>query len=500
LQFFSARINLRRIFSFIGKLLLVFAVAMLLPAAVEGDASADAMAFLGSAAVTGLAGSLLALFAPAPREVLNFKESFLLTTLAWVITSLFSSLPFAFGTLGLGFTDAFFEAASGLTTTGATVLSGLDQMPRGILLWRALLQWIGGIGIIVLALAILPHLGIGGMHLFHTESSDRSTNPFPRIRSLMQAIFFVYLGLSLLSALAYLAAGMTAFDAVAHALTTIATGGYSTSDHSIGKFGAAVQGVAIVFMLLASLPMVLYVRAVRGDVQSIWKDGQVRLFFLVVGACVLLFTLWLWGAGRESLGGALLHVAFHVTSIISTTGYSTTDYSQWGTLAFETFFFLTFVGGCSGSIAGGIKMFRFEVMFDLIRIQLKRMVDPGLVVLPKYNQKPIKDETVHSVLVFIVLYLVLTSLLAVALSMLGLDFITSASASFSAMANVGPGLGEVIGPGHNYSTLPGAAKWVLAFGMFVGRLEIFTVLILFTPGFWRREAGAEEARPEPGTS
>ena len=479
--------NFRLIGFIIGIFLFALGVAMAIPAAVDaGAGNGDWRAFAGSGLFTGVTGGLLCLANRGEKFVLGIRDSFLLTSLTWVVISLFAALPFFFSSVGLGVTEALFETVSGLTTTGATVLSHLDLMPPGLLLWRSLLQWIGGIGIIVLAVAILPYLGTGGMRLFHTESSDRSERPMARLKPLAGMISLVYFGLTLACALAYYAAGMTLFESVNHALTTLSTGGYSTSDQSIGHFAApAVQWVGIVFMILAGLPFVLYIRVLRGERGALWRDGQVRLFFKFLTVSVALFTVWFWAAGEKPFAGALLHVTFHITSILTTTGYSTVDYSQWGTLAFETFFFLTFVGGCSGSTAGGIKIFRFEVMFDLIRIQMKRLVHPHIVLFPKYNGKPIDDGTVHSVMTFFVLYLLSVAVLALALSALGLDFVTSASGAATAIANVGPGLGEIIGPGGNFAPLPGAAKWLLMFGMLLGRLELFTVLILFTPRFWR---------------
>jgi len=308
-----------------------------------------------------------------------------------------------------------------------------------------------------------------------------------RMRPLAGMISLVYFGLTLACALAYYAAGMTPFESVNHALTTLSTGGYSTSDQSVGHFAApAVQWVGIVFMILAALPFVLYIRALKGERGVLWQDGQVRLFLTFLLVSIAVFTVWFWAASsEESFFSALLHVAFHVTSILTTTGYSTVDYSTWGTLAFETFFFLTFVGGCSGSTAGGIKIFRFEVMFDLVGIQMRRLVRPHIVLFPKYNGKPIDEGTVQSVMTFFVFYLLSVAVLALALSALGLDVVTSASGAATAIANVGPGLGAVIGPDGNFAPLPDAAKWLPMFGMLLGRLELFTVLVLFTPQFWR---------------
>ncbi|MFQ5672405.1 MAG: TrkH family potassium uptake protein [Nitrospinales bacterium] len=480
--------NFRLIGFVVGIFLFALGVMMAVPAAVDAAAgNEDWRVFAGSGLFTGMTGGLLCLATRGEKLVPGIRDSFLLTSLAWTVVSLFAAAPLFFSSRSLGVTDALFETVSGLTTTGATVLSHLDAMPPGLLLWRSLLQWIGGIGIIVLAVAVLPYLGAGGMRLFHTESSDRSERPMARLKPLAGTISLVYLGLTLACALAYYAAGMTLFESVNHALTTLSTGGYSTSDQSIGHFAApAVQWVGIVFMILAGLPFVLYIRALKGERGALWRDGQVRLFFRFLLVSVLVFTVWFWAAREEPFAGALLHVAFHITSILTTTGYSTVDYSQWGTLAFETVFFLTFVGGCSGSTSGGIKMFRFEVMFNLIGIQMKRLIHPHIVLSPKYNGKPIDEGTVQSVMTFFVLYLLSVALLALALSALGLDVVTSASGAATAIANVGPGLGAVIGPGGTFAPLPDAAKWLLMFGMLLGRLELFTVLILFTPQFWRK--------------
>jgi trk system potassium uptake protein TrkH len=385
----------------------------------------------------------------------------------------------------LSYTDAFFESMSGLTTTGSTIIRSLDVAPPGILIWRALLQWLGGIGVIAMAIAILPLLRIGGMQLFRMESSDRSEKVLPRTTQLVAYIGFIYLGTSVVCALAYWAAGMSGFDAIAHAMTTIATGGFSTYDASLAHFKSpAIEYIGVVFMLIGSMPFVLYLRALRGNAKPLFRDDQVRLFLMIVIIAILSIAYYRYASGVE-ISAALRESAFNVVSIITGTGYATADYSAWGSFALIGFFFLMFIGGCAGSTTCGIKVFRFQVLFATAVTQIRRLLEPHGVYLAYYNRKPIPEEVSASVMAFFFLYALSYAAIAVGLGLSGVDFLTAASGAATAISNVGPGLGPTIGPAGTFATLPDQAKWLLSAGMLLGRLELFTVIVLLIPSFWR---------------
>ena len=446
----------------------------------------DWQVFALSAALTLFVGGALVLTNRTRGIRLTIRQAFVLTTASWVVLAAFASLPFAFSDLGLSFTDAFFEAMSGITTTGSTVISGLDSAPPGILLWRALLQWLGGIGIIVVAVGVLPILRIGGMQLFRMESSDSSEKVLPRVTQVAAGIGLIYIALTAICAASYRLAGMTSFESVVHAMTTIATGGFSTSDASVGHFDSApIEWIATVFMVTGALPFVLYLQAVRGKPGLLIRDSQVQWFLSIVAVGILSLAAWQWLENGSALGLAIRQAAFNVVSIITGTGYATTDFSQWGGFALAAFFLFMFIGGCAGSTSCGIKVFRFQVLYATARVQMSRLTQPHGVFIPLYNRRPISEAVAASVMGFFFLFVVCFAVLALLLGMLGLDFLTSVSGAASAMANVGPGLGEIIGPAGTFASLPDAAKWLLAAGMLLGRLELFTVLVLFTPAFWR---------------
>lgn len=481
---------LRPVAYLVGGMLLPLALLMLIPAAVDVVLdSPDWKAFVLSSAVTGGAGAIATWCARCELNAgLTIRQAFVVTPMAWFAICLFASLPLYFsdyGPLRDSFTNAFFEATSGITTTGSTVIVGLDGAPPGILLWRALLQWAGGIGIIATAIAILPALGVGGMQLFRTESSDRSEKVMPRVRQIATAIGAIYILLTICCALAYWIAGMSAFDAVAHALTTISTAGYSTSDSSLGNWDdAAIQWIAVTFMVAGAIPFVLYVRLLRRDL-AVLRNSQVRIFIGFLAAVIAVLALWLVASERYAPGDALRHAAVNVVSVVTTTGFATTDYMLWGNAAIGLFFGLTFIGGCTGSTTGGIKIFRFEVMAAMLRLHFLRLIYPRGVFTRAYGGKVLTDDVVVSVVVFFCLYFLCYSALTIALMAFNLDFLTSASGAVTALSNVGPGLGPIIGPAGNFSSLPDGAKWLLSFGMLLGRLELFTVLMLFVPQFWR---------------
>ena len=471
----------------IGLLLGVLALVMLVPALIDATFNnRDWLSFVISAAITGFFAGLLILvtYQPDPFQ-LDLRQAFLLTALTWMIVPAFAALPMT--GLGHGYTNAFFEAMSGLTTTGSTVLAGLDGLPPGILIWRSLLQWLGGIGIIVMAIVLLPFLRIGGMQLFRTESSEQSEKVVPRAFNMVAGIGFVYLGLTVACAIAYGIVEMSVFDAVNHAMATISTGGYSTHDASFGYFHRPVtHWIGTFFMIAGALPFLAYIRVLRGDRGALLRDTQVRalfvFFLLVIGSK----SAWLAVTQQMSFDDALQHTAFNVVSVVTTTGFASTDYTLWGSGAEAIFFVLMFLGGCAGSTSGGIKVYRHLIIWQLIRLKLHRLVAQHQVVPLRYAGRRLPEDVPGAVLAFVAALLGMVAVFTVLLGLMGLDLVTALTASVTAIANVGPGLGPIVGPAGNFVSLPDAAKWLLALAMMLGRLEIFTVFLLFTPDFWRR--------------
>lgn len=480
-------IDFRPIFLVLGLLLSTLAIVMLVPGLVDlVSGNPDWQIFAVSGGVTLFIGVSLALTSRTGSIKLDVRQAFVLTSLSWIVLTVFAALPFTFSQLDLSLTDAFFEAMSGITTTGATVIVNLDQLPPGLLLWRALLQWLGGIGIIVMALAVLPLLGVGGMQLFRMESSDQSEKAMPRAAQVAAAIGIIYFALTLIWAAALWLAGLSGFDAIAHAMTTIATGGFSTHDASIAHFNSAtVDFIITLGMFVGSLPFLLYLSIVRGRPGAFFRDSQVQWFVSVLVLVVVLMAGWLWMQNGLDPLRAIQLSSFNVVSIMTGTGYATASFDTWGSFAFPVFFFIMFIGGCAGSTTCGIKVFRFQILYAAAKSQFENLAQPHGVFIPHYNRNPISDEVIKSVLSFFFVFGVTFAVLAVGLSLLGLDFLTSISGAASAIANVGPGLGPIIGPEGNYLSLPNAAKWLLSAGMLLGRLELFTVMVLFTRAFWR---------------
>lgn len=480
-------LDFRPIFLVTGILLLTLAAAMVLPALVDLAAGhTDWAVFLAASAFTLFVGGLMLLTNLSGSRRLGVRQAFLLTCVAWVSMPAFAALPFHFSELQLNYTDAFFEAMSGLTTTGSTVIVGLDNAPPGILLWRSLLQWLGGIGILVMAISVLPMLQIGGMQLFRMEFAERIEKALPRAAQIAGSILIVYLLLTFACSIVYWALGMGPFDAINHAMTTVATGGFSTKDGSLGHYDhSGIDVASTFFMILGSLPFLLYVQMLRGSWDVLLRDSQVRWFFGLLGAAVLILVVQLMAVEGWGLLFALRHAAFNVTSVMTGTGYATDDFSLWGSFALPVFFFLMFLGGCAGSTTCGLKVFRVQVLYETAKNQLKRLLQPHGVFLSYYNGRPIPPGVSESVMSFFFLFAGCFGLLSIALAATGLDFLTATSAAATAISNVGPGLGPIIGPAGTFAPLSDTAKWLLSFGMLLGRLELFTILVLLAPSFWR---------------
>lgn len=480
-------LDLRPVLLVTGALLAGLGAFMLIPALV-GLANQDRQwpIFVTCGLVTMLVGLSLFAATRGTPKVLSTRQAMLTTVVSWLALVCFASLPLVWsGTLD-SYTDAFFEAMAGLTTTGATVMVGLDTTPMSVLFWRGLLQWLGGLGIIVMAVAVLPMLQIGGMQLFKAEAFDTAEKILPRARQISTSITLVYAGITALCGMLYAAAGMGLNDAVIHAMTTVATGGFSTRDASFAYFDSAtIEWIAIVFMTAGCIPFLLYVQLFQGSARPLLHDDQVRAFLMFLLVAVLVAWAIATRSGQHENEEALRHAAFNVVSVVTGTGFASTDYSLWGAHSVAFFFVIMFAGGCAGSTACGIKIFRFLVLFEAVREHIYRMMYPHGMFRPKFNGRPIDTSVIHSVMSFFFLFITFFALLSIALLATGLDMTTALSGAGAALSNVGPGLGDTIGPAGNYASLNDEAKWILTFAMFLGRLELFTILVLFLPSFWR---------------
>lgn len=480
-------LDLRPIGYVIGLLVAVFGLTMLIPYGADLlYGNAHAQVFLESALLTTVAGGLLAIAtANAVTDRLTLQQTFLLASGVWLVLPLFGALPFLLGATDARLVDAVFEAMSGMTTTGSTVFVGLDVLPEGLLLWRSMLQWFGGVGIIVVAMVFLPELRVGGMQIFRSEAFDTSGKVLPRAAQIASRISAVYLGLTLACHLSYLAVGMTGFEAINHALTTMSTGGFSTYDASFGQFQGPAEYLASVFMVLASLPFVRYVQVMAGSSRPLLRDTQVRAFLGTIAVLVTTITAYRILVNNDHLEHAFREALFNVTSIITGTGYASVDYQLWGSFPVVLFFFLGLIGGCAGSTCCSVKIFRYQLLFAVVRAQIRKIHSPSGIFTARYDGRAVTEDVLSSVMTFFVIFVLTLGAFSVLLSMTGLDFVTSVSGAATAIANVGPGLGHIIGPAGNFSTLNDTAKWLLTVAMFLGRLELLVVMVVFLPRFWR---------------
>jgi trk system potassium uptake protein TrkH len=471
----------------IGLLVMILGVTMVVPMALDWfDGSINWLAFALSSFATILIGGGISLACQnTANSGLNIQQTFFLTTGVWLVLPIFGALPFVVGATDARFVDAFFEAMSGLTTTGSTVFESLETLPRGLLLWRGLMQWFGGIGVVVVAMVFLPVLRVGGMQIFRTEGFDTFGKILPRAAEISRSISSIYVTLTALCLVAYSMAGMSFFDALVHSMTTIATGGFANYDSSFAELGAAAEYVAVVFMILAALPFVRYVQLIGGSVRAIVSDPQVKAFLITAFIVVVVLVLWRINFVTNSYEFALRKAAFNGVSILTGTGYASDNYMLWGSFPITFFFLIGLIGGCAGSTTCSIKVFRFQLLFASVSAQIKRIHSPNGIFQPRYNKKPVAEDIISSVMAFFVLFMVSLAFLAVGLGMTGLDAVTSISGAAASLANIGPGLGTEIGPAGNFAGLNDTAKWLLAAGMLIGRLELMAVYVLLTATFWR---------------
>ena len=476
--------NYKTVFFTLGILQIILGIFMLIPIIVQFFYSEIDSSFFGASIVTIIFGTLFFLSNLDHDKKLNLQQAFLLTSLSWLSIAIFGSLPFVFSNAEFSFTNAFFESMSGITTTGSTIISDLENMPRGILFWRAILQWLGGIGIIVMAITLMPIMNVGGMQLFKISNNDSSEKILPKSKEIALRLIYIYSVLTGLCAISYKILGMNVFDSLTHSMTTIATGGFSNYNESIGFFDSvSIEISAMIFIILGSLPFIVYIKFLSGNKKIFFLDIQIRTFLKIILISILI--LWLYLTLESSVQTNLRAIFFNVISILTGTGYVNAQFDQWGGFTAILFLGLMFIGGCAGSTTCGIKIFRIQILYSFVSNQLKKIIYPKGIFILKYDQNPVDNKFVASIISFIYMYFVIFFSIAALLSLSGLDFITAISGAATSISNVGPGLGSIIGPNGNFATLPDVSKWILTLGMILGRLELFAILVLFLPSFWR---------------
>jgi len=442
--------------------------------------------FIGAGIVTIIFGVLFFLSNLNHDKKLNLQQAFLVTSLSWISIAIFGSLPFIFSSLELTITDALFESMSGITTTGSTIITNLNDAPKAILFWRAILQWLGGIGIIVMAITLMPIMNVGGMQLFKISTSDKSEKILPKSKEISIRLILIYSGLTFLCAIFYKIFGMNFFDSLTHSMTTIATGGFSNYNESIGYFNSpTIEITSIIFIILGSIPFIAYIKFLSGDKKIFISDSQIKSFvkIIIISILILFFYLVLQNKNFEEI--SLRAISFNVVSILTGTGYVTKEFDNWGSFPLIFFLILMFIGGCAGSTTCGIKIFRVQILYLFLINQLKKIIYPRGIFIIKYDNNTVDEKFMASIISFIYLYIIIFFVMTALLSLSGLDFITSISGAATAISNVGPGLGTIIGPNGSFSLLPDFSKWILSIGMILGRLELFAILVLFLPSFWR---------------
>ena len=476
--------NYKTVFFTLGILLIILGISMLIPIIAQFFYDELDSSFLGASIITIIFGTLFFLSNLDHDKKLNLQQAFLLTALSWLSIAIFSSLPFIFSGNSFTITNAFFESMSGITTTGSTIIPDLETIPKGILLWRAILQWLGGIGIIVMAITLMPIMNVGGMQLFKISSNDSSEKILPKSKEIALRLIYIYLILTVFCASSYKVLGMNIFDSLTHAMTTIATGGFSNYNESIGFFDSvSIEISAMVFIILGSLPFIVYIKFLNGNKKVFFNDTQIKTFIKIILLSIVILTIYLVFDKSNSFN--FRAILFNVISILTGTGYVNAQFDSWGGFPVILFLLLMFIGGCAGSTTCGVKIFRIQILFSFISNQLKKIIYPKGIFILKYDQNPVDNNFISSVISFIYLYLLIFFIITALLSLTGLDFVTSISGAATSISNVGPGLGSVIGPNGNFSSLPDISKWILTLGMILGRLELFAILVLFLPSFWR---------------
>ena len=479
--------NYKTVFYTLGTLQIILGIFMLIPVIIQLIYNELDSGFVSASIITIIFGVLFFLSNLDHNKNIDLPQAFILTALSWVSIAIFGSLPFIFSDLSLKFTDAFFESMSGITTTGSTIITDLDNAPKSILLWRAILQWLGGIGIILMAITLMPLMNIGGMQLFKISSNDSAEKILPKSKEVSLRLIIIYSILTFACGLFYKVFGMNYFDSLTHSMTTIATGGFSNYNDSIGHFNSALIEInAIIFIILGSIPFIAYIKYLNGDKKIFYKDSQISFFLKTIIISVFIIFIFLLLNNINSETFLFREVIFNVVSILTGTGYVTTNYSDWGSFPLIFFLILMFIGGCAGSTACGLKIFRIHILYKFFVMQLKKYIYPRGVFVLKYGDSVLNEKFISSIISFVFLYIVIFFIITMLLSISGLDFITAVSGAATSISNVGPGLGGIIGPNGNFSLLPDFSKWVLSIGMILGRLELFAIIVLFIPSFWKR--------------
>ena len=479
--------NYKTVFFTLGVLQIILGISMIIPIVIQIIYGELDSSFIGAGIITIIFGILFFLANLDHDKKLNLQQAFLLTSLSWLSIAIFGSLPFVFSSLQLSITDSLFESMSGITTTGSTIIINLNDSPKGILLWRALLQWLGGIGIIVMAITLMPIMNVGGMQLFKISSNDASEKILPKSKEIALSLILIYSGLTFICSIFYKIFGMNYFDSITHAMTTIATGGFSNYNESIGYFNSAtIEITAIIFIILGSIPFIAYIKFLNGNKRIFISDSQIRTFIKIIIVSIIILFFYLAFQNKNLSEINLRSIAFNVVSILTGTGYVTQQFDNWGSFPLIFFLILMFIGGCAGSTTCGIKIFRVQILYLFLVNQLKKIIYPRGIFVIKYDSNNVDDKFMSSIISFIYLYIIIFFFITALLSLSGLDFVTSISAAATSISNVGPGLGTIIGPNGNFSQLPDFSKWVLSFGMILGRLELFAILVLFLPSFWQK--------------
>ena len=479
--------NYKTVFFTLGILQIILGASMIVPIIIQFVYNQLDSSFIGASIITIIFGTLFFLSNLDHQKKLNLQQAFLLTALSWLSIAIFGSLPFIFSNLQLSLTDAFFESMSGITTTGSTIIVDLNNSPKSILFWRAILQWLGGIGIIVMAITLMPLMNVGGMQLFKISSNDKAEKILPKSKEISLRLILVYSFLTFVCAVFYNFFGMNFFDSLTHAMTTIATGGFSNYNESIGYFNSStIEITSIIFIILGSIPFIAYIKFLNGDRKILISDTQIRSFLKIIFISIIILFFYLKLQNKDFSEINLRSISFNVISILTGTGYVTKEFDNWGNFPLIFFIILMFIGGCAGSTACGIKIFRIQILYLFLINQLKKIIYPRGIFIIKYDNNNVDDKFMASIISFIYLYILIFFLIAALLSLSGLDFVTAVSGAATSISNVGPGLGEIIGPNGNFSQLPVISKWILSVGMILGRLELFAILVLFLPSFWQK--------------
>ena len=478
--------NYKTVFFTLGMLQIILGIFMIIPIIIQYVYGEFDSSFVIASIITLVFGILFVISNLDYDKKINLHQAFLLTSLSWITIAIFGALPLFFSKLNLSFTDAFFESMSGITTTGSTIIINLENAPKSILLWRALLQWLGGIGIIVMAITLMPIMNVGGMLLFKVLNTDSTNEILPSSKEISIKLIIIYVILTLICGFSYKIFGMNIFDSLTHSMTTIATGGFSNYNESIGYFdNFKIESVAIFFIILGSIPFIAYIKFMSGNKKIFLSDSQIKTFIkLIILSIVILFCYLLIKNNNFSLSD-IRSVSFNVISILTGTGYVTQGFDKWGSFPIFYFLILMFIGGCAGSTTCGVKIFRIQILYKFIINQLKKVIYPRGIFIIKYENNTVNDKFLASIISFIFLYIIIFFVLTALLSLTGLDFVTSISGAATSISNVGPGLGSTIGPNGNFYQLPDVSKWILSTGMILGRLELFAILVLFLPSFWR---------------